>query len=271
MSFRHVTTATVAAIAAATVLSACGSSVSGEAASTSTTTGESFTLKAATETGVAPKLAGPGPVGELQDVTGRGDVRRSPRDNARWAPSPEPGALVSTADYGCTLGPAITKAGRTGFLIAEHCVKTGTQWARVNPQAANPLALGPAVEGNKPTDSAVIWTEAAADDTRVAGTWPIRGALTLPQVQALNVSSKVCINGAVSGVLCGSVASSSNDTMFLILPTHEGDSGSAVFVVDERGDAWIAGVLVRGNSGNRSDATPISTALAGRNAEVITA
>lgn len=131
----------VAALAAAALLGACSTDVQGEASPS-----RSVTEKAATVT-AAPNIPEAGPVGQLQDVTGQGVIRRSPRDNARWAPSPEPGALVSTADYGCTLGPAITKAGRTGFLIAEHCVKTGPQYARVNAAAANPLALGPAVEG----------------------------------------------------------------------------------------------------------------------------
>lgn len=259
------TAATIAAIAAATLLlGGCGSSVSGEAAPS-----RSVTEKAATVTGVAPLVTGPGPVGQLQDVTGQGVIRRSPRDSARWAPEPEPGGLVSTANDGCTLGPAVTRAGKAGFLIAGHCVKDGgTQWARVNAAADSPLPLGPAVEGDTVTDSAVIWTDTAADDTRIAGKWPVRGVLSVEQLSAVPAGAPICVNAAISGVHCGGMIAVDAAGLAMLAPAKQGDSGSAVFVVDSRGDAWIAGVLKDGEGS--SLATPIATILGQLRASVIT-
>lgn len=257
---------TVAALAAATVVAACGGQVSGDAAPSPS---RSLTMKAATVTSEAA-APGAGPIGELQDVTGQGVIHRSPRDNARWAPAPEPGALVSTADYGCTLGPAISRLGQAGFLTAEHCVKGGAmQYARVNAAAVNPLALGPAVEGNAVTDSAVIWTETAADDVRVAGTWPVRGLLSVDQVRALPAGATVCFNGAVSGVRCGGKLTGGL-TFTTDAAAQQGDSGSESFVVDERGDAWIVGIVSNSPAG-KSLMRSVADILDHLHAEIVTA
>jgi hypothetical protein len=212
---------------------------------------------------------GAGPVGELVDVSGKGVIRRS-ADGARWAPSPEPGGLVSTPEAGCTLGAAVKRNGRSGFLIANHCVKSGApQRVRINAEAQNPLLIGTAVEGDPMTDSAVIWTEEAAGDSMIAGTWPVRGVLTVRQIDALADDTPICMNTATSGVTCGgkSMGSRTVTTTAQVVP---GDSGSAAFVVDSVGAAWLVGT-VTDNPGGRSMIRAAAPTLERLGATAITA
>ncbi len=270
MGFRHVTTGAVAIAVAAAVLSACGSSVSGEASSTTAT--RSVTPKAATVSGVAPKLAGPGPVGELQDVTGQGNLLKG-LDGQQYALRPEPGVKVSSKVGGCTLGPAIKAAGRTGFLVAEHCDgkhnEAGMQYARINAEAKNPLPLAAITDTDKVTDSGVIWTPEAADDTKLAGVWSVRGALSMEQLADIPEGAPVCMNASVSGVICGGKIASGETGVAILKPVQPRDSGSAAFVVDAAGGAWIVGVLSTGTS--TSIVMPVEPMLKRLHASVITA
>ncbi|WP_255795056.1 S1 family peptidase [Mycobacteroides abscessus] len=261
----------VCALAAGSVVSACSTSVSGTPVlSTKTAV---ITEKAGIVAAAIPRYA---------DVTGQGI--EAPRDieGDQFSATSVPGVKIGHRDaqgvaQKCTLGPAVTNGTRTGFLIAGHC--DGDQYAQVNFDGRNPLSLGPAVQAqDEPTpqgysDSAVIWTGTVDPSvTKIAGTWPITGVMSVLDVRALPAGTPICINGAVSGVRCSPLTAADDKIRYADIGDG-GDSGAAVFVVDQKGGARLVGLL-RGSDGDNPNigvATFLEPALQRLGATALTA
>lgn len=262
--------------AAAVAVSACSTGVSGSAVPSS----ELITQKAATTTGEASTQV-PGYV----DVTGQGTVTLDHQREQYGNPAPgvKIGRVSSSDPSGsakCTLGPAVTAAGRKGFLTAGHCAdKPGTdQYAQVNYDGSDPLLLGPAVQAQDApapggySDSAVIWT-ASVDPgaTRIAGRWPVSGVMPAREVRALPAGTPVCIDGAKSGVVCSRLVSANGDYILTAPMTQPGDSGSAVFVIDDKSNLATLIGIHRGTANEHSEATFLEPALHRFGATALTA
>lgn len=169
----------------------------------------------------------------------------------------------------CTLGPAVRDAtGRSGFITAGHC----TSGKSTTPAylSATSDALGPqtlmgdvqdAVDDDAATDSAIIWSPAAADAGRIAGKYPVAGIMAKSDVPNLvKPGDPVCINGARSGVVCSPLVSADGYDIRTEAITQGNDSGAPVFVVAPSGSAILIGIH-RGVNGTVGLATFISPTL----------
>lgn len=225
------------------------------------------------------------PAVEYVNVTGQGVVDFDSVDDAQWGATPRPGVKIGHRSPVtgkveiCTLGPAVrSKTGRTGFLTAGHCAASGAQqYLAPDPYGADAVPFGVVekaldVPGD---DSGVIWIEgpAPAEATLLAGTWPITGVMPVNEIRGLEPGTRICINGAVSGVVCGGFIDADDAWIRYRDIADEGDSGSAVFVVDGAGNATLIGV----HSGyprfdpNTSQATPLELVLRRLGVEAVTA
>lgn len=176
----------------------------------------------------------------------------------------------------CTLGPAVTVAGRPAFLTAGHCDDSGTlQYAQVNADDSEPLPLGPAVQAAiggasaEYSDSALIITHEAAADDAVVG-FPVAGELTVEQTRSLPRGTPICVAGAVSGTRCGAFIGAADGLIRFTRVTQPGDSGAPVFVV-ANGRATVIGVHKGLNDSGDSIATFIAPALQRLGAQLVTA
>ncbi len=260
----------VCALAAASAVSACSSSVSG-------------TPVLSTKTAVITEKAGIAAAKpRYADVTGQGIEAPRDAEGDQFSVTSVPGVKIGHRDaqgvaQKCTLGPAVTNGTRTGFLIAGHC--GGDQYAQINYDGSDPLLLGPAVQAqDAPTpqgysDSAVIWTRAVDPSaTKIAGTWPVTGVMSVPDIRALPVGTPICLNGAVSGVRCSPLTAADDKIRYADIGDG-GDSGAAVFVVDQKGGARLVGLL-RGSDGDNPNigvATFLEPALQRLGATALTA
>ncbi|KXP08809.1 hypothetical protein AXK60_09095 [Tsukamurella pseudospumae] len=204
--------------------------------------------------------------------------------------SPAPGVKIAlwdaqVHDRKCTIGPAIIAVGRTGFLTAGHCATPDTEhperWsgavgpvaAQVHPDGKGALELGVIEQiSATPTDDAgVIWTRAAAGDDTIAGTWKVGGVMTVAPLQRLPAGTPVCVDGAISKVVCSPLVSVTGTQIRTRLATKEGDSGAPVFVVDARTKSAILIGVHRGWEGNEGVATAIEPILSRVGAKVVVA
>lgn len=243
---------------ASIAISACSTSVAGEPAPASDTRA---TEKVATRHADSSAA-------RYVDVSGQGVVKLDHQREQYGIPAPgvKIGRVSSSDPSGsakCTLGPAVTTAARAGFLTAGHCADMpGTnQYAQVHFDGSAPLLLGPAEQAqdspspNGYTDSAVIWTgtvDPAA--TRIANTWPITGVMPVSEVKQLPAGTPICIDGAKSGVVCSPLISVGTDFIRSVSTVQHGDSGAAVFVVDQTGSATLLGIASRITDGQHEAA-----------------
>ncbi|WP_131822724.1 hypothetical protein [Mycobacteroides chelonae] len=205
------------------------------------------------------------------DVTGQGI--EAPRDveGDQFSVTSVPGVKVGHRDargaaQKCTLGPAVTNGPRAGFLIAGHC--TGDQYAQVNFDGRNPMSLGPALQAqDAPTpqgysDSAVIWTGAVDPSaTKIAGTWPVTGVMSVRDVRALPAGTPICINGAVSGVRCSPLITADADYIRSAPIVQHGDSGAPVFVINKETRGAVLLGITSGIENGQDEATFLQPAL----------
>ncbi len=192
------------------------------------------------------------------DVTGQVLVTRSSYGH-QFGAQPFPGIKivqrqVDGSSKKCTIGPAVidTVTSKYGFISAGHCDYTpGRQtYVYADPAETVPVAVGiytaAVIDDDAPTgvdvDSAVVWTGSANSTvSKIAGRWPIKGVLTVAGARALPVGTPICIDGAVSGVVCSPLISTSEDVRYR-RTSEGGDSGAVVFTVDDTGSATLIGV-----------------------------
>lgn len=246
----------IAVAIAASAIAGCSTTVPGHAR-------PSTQLKAATAPDIEPAtpssaLAGP----RWIDVSGQGiEQPRDAVDGAQFGAIPLPGVKIlhHTADGGsdlCTLGPAVTAGDKNGYITAGHCGLTDPQQYLQRDAVGDDVALFSDAEdiarGMTATgvaDSAALWAPIDRSATRLAGTWPVAGVLTTAAAMSIAAGTPVCVAGAKSGVVCGAVVDANDRGLLRFAAfTDGGDSGSAVFLVDDQGRAALVGILKGGNA-----------------------
>lgn len=191
---------TCALTAVSIALSACSTSVAGQAVPSS-----DFRLREKVATRHADSQAP-----RYVDVSGQVQL---PRDShgGQYGARPYPGVTaVQHQDDGssknCTLGPAVTSARGRGFITAGHCDYSpgGQVFVFADPAAAQPIPVGVITDAqdaptpNGYSDSAVIWTGAVDPAaTRIANTWPITGVMPVSEVRKLPAGTSGVIDGDV--------------------------------------------------------------------------
>lgn len=195
---------------------------------------------------------------------------------------PLPGRAVDHTEsdgeyHACTIGPAVWSAERNtaGVLTAGHCVNddTGdnTQTLRTADGAEQPLGrLDPAIRypGDTPgtaIDAGMIATSVAEAATRIGGVYPIAGVLTVEAAQRIINRTGgagapiICIDGAMSGIICGhGLSDTGADAESALLTPKDGgplgqrgDSGAIVFVVENHTNrAALIGLVYGAIGGN---------------------
>lgn len=255
MATRVVTVAAAAALAAALAVSACAPAVDGRAVA-----GE--TLLPSSDLKSAQLPATPAAVQqEWLDVTGQGTVLpRDSVDDAQFSATPVPGSAIwhapatgSTLSV-CTAGPTVTGPGGSAVLTAGHCglgPRAGQQYT-LTAADGDTVPLGTATraaDDNRGVDSTIIHTPAAAAvPPLIAGTWPVAGVLTVGGVESLPLGSPICYVGAITAARCGPLeARDDRGRLVFGVPSLEGDSGSAVFVLSDDGAATLVAILEGGD------------------------
>lgn len=259
-SFVHRVAPIAMAFAAVAMTAACSVTTPGSpvADGTQAAGGDSSTIT--TGTGVATTPTVPAPVSEpleYVDVSGEGNIQRDVRPPSAQFGDPAPGITIGrrsdteSNDIGmCTLGPAVVSATNgPGFVTAGHCAdeqENTLQYAQVRAGGGTSL-LGPTESFENAwdpagwSDSAVIWTQEAAGDSMMAGSWPVEGVMGVAEVRGLPAGTPICINAAVSGVVCSPLISADADLIRYGHSTTDGDSGAPVFVVRD-GRASLIGI-----------------------------
>lgn len=241
----------VAVAAAATVTSACSSTVTGAASPAS----DLGPAPAPGSVAAAPLVAGS--QNTWIDVTGQGAPTRS---------IAAPGAITVGVEQ-CTLGPAIHKASGVGdgFVTAGHCGPNGTpQRLKTDTDPAGvPLGVLTGSEekdGALTSDSAALWAGPAdRASALLAGTWRVAGVMKVDAVQHLPQKTPVCFDGAFSGVVCGALDDASTDILF-DAASQPGDSGAPVFLADSTTHTVTLVGILKGGDDAQSDVSRVSMA-----------
>jgi hypothetical protein len=199
--------------------------------------------------------------------------------HAQYGPLPYPGSYIGQEQpdnqlVDCTLGPLVRRAtgSAQGFVTAGHCDVTfaADVYTFADPAATQHVLLGvlAASKDNDVTqDSAVLWSKVPADpaSTKIGGKFGVAGVMTLDAIHRLVPGAKtpVCIDGAFSGISCGSLINADDAGLVRIaLPRTGGDSGGAAFLVDQFDRVLVIGT-VQGGALDGSSVTlmPLAPAL----------
>ena len=225
---------------------------------------------------------------------GQGSIVKDSGDpSTQFGSVPKPGlvllsGLTPDGEWDmCTLGPAVrtTDAGRTGFATAGHCGKNDPlQRLQVQPSLSGLSATAPLASIADPadgvfdpvsgtaTDSAALWTGTVDPTaTHIAGTWPVAGVLTFTSAKLLPAhTTQVCFDGSVSGVVCGPLLDTdSSGLLRFAAVSQEGDSGSAVFLVNPDTQAATLVGISKGGNARTTTATYLEPALTRLNATAL--
>lgn len=219
--------AIAAAATAALALSACSTSVTG--APVAPTGNPSVSV---TATG-----AGPSSAPESTWLT-------IPAEQA--AAAPKRIQLTQTASGArCTAGPAVAAAAATrGYLAAGHCDEAPGSPVTVGGESVEPYTATRL--GDRGVT--VTWGAANAGPT-VAGGFKVAGVLKQDAVQRLEYGTPVCMDGAISGVRCGTVTENDSTGIYVKMPIERGDSGAPLFLVSDRGTATLIGLVEQRSNG----------------------
>lgn len=221
--------AITAVAAAAVVLSACSTAVSGQPVADPMTSGATVPVPSA-----APSV-------ESNWVT-------IPESEA--AAAPKRIELLQTAASGatarCTAGPAVAAAAAAahrGYLAAGHCDEVPGSSLTAGGEAVAPYT------GTRRGDRGVTVAWGATDATSTVAGHPVAGVLKQDVVQRLPQGTPVCMDSNVSGVRCGAVVENDETGIYLDLPAERGDSGSPLFLVSDRGTASLIGLAEQRSAG----------------------
>lgn len=263
--------------AAAAAVSACSTAVSGTPVSDTPNAPAAGAAVSVTPSGVTTRWI---------DVSGQGVIAKDSH-GGQFGSLPYPGITIlqqqgDESPKNCTLGPAVVDktSQRTGFVGAGHCDDSPGGQTFVFADYAGTEAVPVGVYANSkdaPTplgysDSAVIWTRILDPrSTLIAGTWPVDGVMPAADVRKLRAGTPVCIDGAKSGVVCSPLVGANNDYILTAPMTQPGDSGAAVFLVDEKTlQATLIGIH-SGTEDGHSEATFLEPALTRLGATALTA
>ena len=252
-----------AVITAAALLSGC---TSGGAASESAKPAVDVPLRA---TATAPLLS-PAPAAAPVYVS----IPHQAPVSSGILPGAEVDILRDGHLYGCTLGPAMrqTTTGKTGFLTAGHCAGTasvdGVVLGPVEEVADTHAECGcksiPGELAGTAEDVGIIWTDAAETAGTIAG-HPVAGAMSETELGALPEGTPVCALGSTTGSWCTDFYGA--DIFIGAGGGDHGDSGAAMFVVDDNGNATLIGIAsdvgggsILGRAMNRIHLVPVTAA-----------
>lgn len=164
------------------------------------------------------------------------------------AAAPKRIELTQTASGArCTAGPAIAAAStptRRGFVAAGHCDEVPGSTVTVGGESIEPYT--DTRRGDRGVT--VAWGTANAAPT-VAGGFKVAGVLKQPAVQRLEYGTPVCMDGAISGVRCGTVTENDASGIYVKMPIERGDSGAPLFLVSDRGTATLIGIVEQRSNG----------------------
>ncbi|PVA12426.1 hypothetical protein D2E64_03025 [Mycobacteroides abscessus] len=167
----------------------------------------------------------------------------------------------------CTAGPAIAAAStptRRGFVVAGHCDELPGSAVSAGGESIEPYT--DTQRGDRGVT--VTWGAANAAPT-VAGGFKVAGVLKQDVVQRLEYGTPVCMDGAISGVQCGTVTENDASGIYVKLPIERGDSGAPLFLVSDRGTATLIGIVEQ-RSGNFTFGAYLDPLLAEVGAKVLT-
>jgi hypothetical protein len=142
--------------------------------------------------------------------------------------------------WDCTAGPMVHATDHIGigFITAGHCDQiTGNQVYIFSDYAGSqsiPAGTYSGARRDTPRDTAVLWTDVptAPDAAWIAHKFPVAGVMTVAEVRKLKAGTPICIDAAVSGVVCTPLTRTTDTDIEYPHVTTGGDSGSAIFVVD---------------------------------------
>lgn len=196
--------------------------------------------------------------------------------------TPVPGVVIAqqVADSrkSCTIGVAVQAADiGNAFVTAGHCDRAPGGALFLYPEADTTDAVAkqlPATFVKTDTHAvADIGTGLVSDSTllpvstvdraatKIAGRYPIAGVLTTAAVKQLLADTPVCLDGAVSGLVCGRLVDADDDGLVRFdVGSRDGDSGGPVFLLDQQHRAVLIGIHKRGD-GTTAAATYLEPAL----------
>lgn len=118
-------------------------------------------------------------------------------------------------------------------------------------------------------DATSLWITSTAASSSIAG-HPVAGALTEEATRSPElIGQTVCVLDAVSGLVCGKLADATAQIV-VDATTHEGDSGSAMFLVSDTGAATLIGILTKSETTGGTYGVIADTALRELGAQVVT-
>lgn len=147
----------------------------------------------------------------------------------------------------CTAGPAIAATStptRRGFVAAGHCDEVPGSAVSAGGESIEPYT--DTRRGDRGVT--VTWGATNAAPT-VAGGFKVAGVLKQDVVQRLEYGTPVCMDGAVSGVRCGTVTENDATGIYVKMPIERGDSGAPLFLVSDRGTATLIGIVEQRSAG----------------------
>ncbi|WP_157896136.1 hypothetical protein [Mycobacteroides chelonae] len=270
MSRYHIALTTAAA-AAAVALSAC-SATEAKPWPTAVVTGGAV---------AAPTSATVAPIWVTAPWTGKVNANNNPK-GIQFGGTPVPGIVVAQqvaeARKSCTIGVAV-QAAEVGnaFVTAGHCDRAPGGALFLYPEADSTDADAkqlpttfvktdthavPDVGTGLVSDSTLLpvsTVDRAA--TKIAGRYPIAGVLTTAVVKQLPTDTPVCLDGAVSGLVCGQLVDADDGGLVRFdVGSRDGDSGGPVFLLDQQHRAVLIGIHKRGD-GTTAAATYLEPAL----------
>lgn len=178
-------------------------------------------------------------------------------------------------DAGCTAGPLVAPTmspTSRGYLTAGHCDKPDRTQVLTFADAAhaNSQFVGvytPRKPGS--LDATSLWITGGPASPSIAG-HPVAGVLTAESARSPElIGQTVCVLGAVSGLVCGKLADATAQIV-VDATTHEGDSGSAMFLVSDTGAATLIGILTKSEKTGGTYGVIADTALRELGAQVVT-
>lgn len=168
----------------------------------------------------------------------------------------------------CTAGPAIAATStptRRGFVAAGHCDEVPGSAVSAGGESIEPYT--DTRRGDRGVT--VTWGAANAAPTVAGGEFKVAGVLKQDAVQRLEYGTPVCMDGAISGVKCGTVTENDATGIYVKMPIERGDSGAPLFLVSDRGTATLIGIVEQ-RSGNFTFGAYLDPLLAEVGAKVLT-
>lgn len=174
----------------------------------------------------------------------------------------------------CTIGwPVTSSAGRRGYLAAGHCVGglNRPTWVYTDSAARGRMYLGPyelreddVLPGGTMFDAAAAFLPSTSTTAQWIATidgHPIAGVLAPSAVAALPPGTPVCMLGARAGLVCGPLLGADTKTLHWGGYAVDGDSGSAVFVVNPDQSVCAVGILHDGPTDRDNTVAYVAPAL----------